>query len=167
LNGATHLATGILISAAMTTNPVGIAIGAIAALLPDIDEPNSMISRKIPIIPHIIGFFGHRKITHSLLGAFLFSMPIFIWLPEYLTIFIAGYLSHLLLDTMTDMGTPWLFPVGRNFSLKLGVSGGWLESIYIVCLFVIGSLWGQELFSAHIEAIKGWFLGMQFFRFLF
>lgn len=156
MNGATHFATGILLSAALTTNPAGIVVGSLAALLPDIDEPNSMLSRKIPIIPHVVGFFGHRKITHSLLGVFLFSIPVWIWLSEYLLIFIAGYLSHLLLDTMTSMGTPWLFPVGKNYSLRLGVSGGWLEGIYIVCLFIVGSLWGQGLFAPHMEAVRGW-----------
>lgn len=156
INGATHLATGILLSSALTTNPIGIAVGALAALLPDIDEPNSMLSRKIPIIPHIVGFFGHRKITHSLLGAFLFSVPMFIWLPEYLTVFVAGYLSHLVLDSMTNMGTPWLFPIEKNFSLRLGVSGGWLEGFYIVCLFITGSFFGENLFMPHIDAIRGW-----------
>lgn len=154
--GPTHLATGLIVSAAITTNPLGLVVGAVAALLPDIDEPNSMISKRIPIIPHIIGAFGHRKITHSLIGLFLFSIPVYLFLPnEMLMVFIAAYLSHLVLDSLTMMGVPWGYPIiQRHFGLSLGRTGGIIEGVYILGLFIIGLFLGADFFSPHIEQIR-------------
>jgi inner membrane protein len=127
--GPTHLATGVLVSAAITTNPMGILVGAIASLLPDIDEPTSMISRRVPILPSIFAMFGHRKITHSLLGLFLFSLVVFFIAKEYLLVFMAAYLSHLILDSLTPMGVPWGYPiVPKHFSYGMGLSGGVIEA---------------------------------------
>ena len=154
--GSTHMATGLIISTFITTNPVGVVLGTVAALLPDIDEPNSMISKRIPIIPHIIGLFGHRKITHSLIGLFLFSIPIFLFFSnEMLLVFIAGYLSHLVLDTLTKMGVPWGYPIiQKHYSLSLGRSGGVVERVYILALFAVVIFLGVEHFVPHMEQIQ-------------
>ena len=137
--GSTHLAAGIILSAALTSNPVGILAGGVASLLPDIDEPGSMLSRRIPVIPSLISVLGHRTITHSLLGLFLFSIPIFLFLKEYVLVFMFAYLSHLVLDTLTPMGVPWLWPViTKRFSLPVMRTGGIVEGIFVVT-FLIGS----------------------------
>ena len=42
---------------------MGISFGAI---FPDIDEPQSYIGRRVPILPRVIKtFFGHRGLTHQ------------------------------------------------------------------------------------------------------
>ncbi|MCT7578669.1 metal-dependent hydrolase [Aliarcobacter butzleri] len=50
----------------------GLSVGA---LFPDIDEPESYIGRRIPILPRIIKFFfGHRGLTHQFI---FFLIPFF------------------------------------------------------------------------------------------
>lgn len=151
--GPTHLATGILASAALSADPAGLAVGMAASLLPDIDEPNSIISRKLPFISFFVSLFGHRKLTHSLLGLFLFSAPLFIFARQYFLIGGVAYLTHLVLDSLTPMGVPWLFPFGRNYSFSLGGTGGIAEGVYIVLLFVVGTVWGQQIFKPYIVSL--------------
>ena len=51
---------------------LGLSIGG---LFPDIDEPQSYIGRRVPVLPRIIKyFFGHRGLTHQFL---FFILPIF------------------------------------------------------------------------------------------
>ncbi len=91
------------------------------ALLPDIDEPQSLIGRKTLGISNLIKFFfGHRGFTHSLLfvallGIVLVTLSHFRILP--LTVcagLILGCLLHLVGDMMTPSGVPLLMP----FSLQ-------------------------------------------------
>ncbi|WP_051966249.1 metal-dependent hydrolase [Thermanaerosceptrum fracticalcis] len=153
MTGPTHLATGILITASLTSDPKGLAIGMVASLLPDIDEPGSMISRKIPIIPYIISLLGHRTITHSLIGLVLFSGFLFVYAKEYLMVGGVAYLSHLILDTLTPAGVPWFYPLGRNYSLGLFRTGGLTEALYLVLLFVAGAVWGPLLFKPYMAQL--------------
>lgn len=56
---------------------------AIGSLIPDIDEPNSLLGRKLKFLSYPINiFFGHRTITHNIL--------IFLSLTNYL--YIQGYI---------------------------------------------------------------------------
>jgi membrane-bound metal-dependent hydrolase YbcI (DUF457 family) len=97
-----------------------------------------MLSKRIPIIPHIIGAFGHRKITHSLIGVLILGIAVFVFLPQYLKVFLACYLSHLVLDTITPMGVPWLYPIkDKHTSLAFGIPGGITEAIYILTLAIL------------------------------
>lgn len=51
---------------------LGLSIGSI---FPDIDEPQSYIGRKVPVLPRVIKyFFGHRGITHQFI---FFLIPFF------------------------------------------------------------------------------------------
>lgn len=55
--------------------PLYIGSLTLGALIPDIDEPQSYIGRKIPFLPRIIKYlFGHRGITHQ----FVFFLILFI-----------------------------------------------------------------------------------------
>lgn len=138
--GPTHAAAGAFTAAIITGfNPTAMAVGAVTALLPDIDEPNSMISRRIPIIPHIIGgIFGHRTITHSLLGLVFFALPVFVFWKEYFLVFIIGYLSHLLLDSFTKTGVPLGYPlIKKYYGPKLIRTGGIVEVFFIIFLVTV------------------------------
>lgn len=120
---------------------LGIFIGAVAGLLPDIDEPNSklgrggwmssklgplfkllavIISLPIRLVGYLIkGVLGHRGGTHSLAMSFVFT----ICLAIPLTIFFgnqadwviwaiwAGYLSHLFADMLNPSGVPLFWPL--------------------------------------------------------
>ncbi|MCL9823521.1 MAG: metal-dependent hydrolase [Helicobacter sp.] len=94
---------------------------SIGALLPDIDEPQSLIGRKTLGISNLIKFFfGHRGFTHSLLFVVLLAIALgaliyFKILSLILAIgLVLGCILHLIGDMMTPSGVPLLMP----FSLK-------------------------------------------------
>ncbi|SRR5258708_32996716 len=110
-----------------------IAVGAnlIGGLTPDIDQPTADLWHKFPagsffghLFAPLLG--GHRYISHSLLGILLFgflSNYILSWLGKVLLVdmqivwwsFMIAYLSHLIMDTFTREGVPWLFPLPFKF----------------------------------------------------
>lgn len=88
---------------------------AIGSIVPDIDEPNSILGRKIKFLSYPINiFFGHRTITHNLI---LFSViSIFLYIQEYnyFFAFSIGILIHILQDSITYQGIKnGLFPIQR------------------------------------------------------
>jgi inner membrane protein len=118
---------------------LGTALFALVAnqlggIAPDIDQPTAPFWRNLPVggyfgrvIDKMLG--GHRFISHSLLGAagfgFLswallkFIHPIIphtnvtvVWWA-----FMIGVASHLIMDTFTKEGVPWLLPI----PIKLGI----------------------------------------------
>jgi inner membrane protein len=104
----------------------------IGGILPDIDQPTAPLWRLLPIgkffgrgFDTLIG--GHRFLTHSLLGGALFGLLGW-WLlqaihPLVPTIdmvivwwaFMIGLVSHLLMDSFTKEGVPWLLPIPVKF----------------------------------------------------
>lgn len=98
----------------------------IGSIIPDIDHPNSYISRKLKITSKITtSICEHRGFIHSPLSWLLFSILILylkLFLNGILCILYAqfsmglsiGYLSHLILDSLTIGGTPMLYPISKN-----------------------------------------------------
>jgi inner membrane protein len=144
MTGRTHdLAAFTALSFIMATNPLpsmtlGTAIVAFSAnmiggLAPDIDQPTADLWRRIPagsivgrIIYPILG--GHRFISHSILGVFIFGFVVKYFLQAasgvlvvdrdiVWTSFMIGFISHLFVDMLTRDGVPWLFPI----PIKLGI----------------------------------------------
>jgi len=109
------------------------AIGAnmIGGLLPDIDDATADIWAKVrwgnvisKIIRPLMG--GHRMISHSLVGMFIAGQLLKLLLGALSTIILVdmdiiwwatmiGYLSHLVTDSLTTEGVPWLFPLPFRF----------------------------------------------------
>ncbi|MGH7245526.1 MAG: metal-dependent hydrolase, partial [Candidatus Levyibacteriota bacterium] len=105
------------------------AFGAnmIGGIAPDIDQPTADLWKKLPagflysrVFTTALG--GHRHISHSLLGIVIFgfgSMFLLSLLGKTILVnmdivwfaFMVGFLSHLIMDTFTREGVPWLFPV--------------------------------------------------------
>lgn len=97
------------------------ASAAVAALLPDVDHARSYIGRRLPGISHLVQWiFGHRTITHSLLGLAAFgvlavsaarawSVPDHVLAGAFL-----GYASHLASDAATPSGIPLFYPFSRR-----------------------------------------------------
>jgi inner membrane protein len=113
---------------------IGVSFGGIAALLPDADEPHSLVGRFLPAIWHE-WTPGHRGCTHSLLATAIWSFVA--WLTWYVMVLtgvasspssapVIGaaaasvarelgslvavcYVSHLLADSVTDHGVRWLY----------------------------------------------------------
>ena len=163
MTGRTHdLAAFTALSYVAATSPLqevslatlGVAIGAnfLGGLAPDLDQTTSDFwhhVRGVNVISRIIAplLGGHRFISHSILGIFLFgfivdkilemisgvlivNMDIVWWA------FMIGFVSHLVMDTFTKEGVPWLFPIPIRFGIPpfsfLRVkTGGMLEKSFI------------------------------------
>ena len=64
--------------------------------------------------------FGHRTITHSLLGILLLATafsPLLLFVPSIWKWLLIGYATHLLLDTANISGIPLLYPNRLQFWL--------------------------------------------------
>jgi inner membrane protein len=156
MNGPTHMAFGaaaaaVLIGpvAAVTgvgetpaiMMPLAVYLGAVAGLLPDIDEPNAMFCRGswlpkplrrtlgplvwVAMLPFklvgilIKGLLGHRGGTHSLAMSFivtlLFAIPVTLLFGRAgdwaILVLWAGYMSHLAADMLNPSGVPFVWPL--------------------------------------------------------
>ncbi|MBW3014946.1 metal-dependent hydrolase [Candidatus Woesearchaeota archaeon] len=140
----THLAFGFLFGLVlMPLVPVSNVIVYCALLLlfsvfPDIDTPNSFISRKIGFMSGFARFFvKHRGIFHSLLFALLFSVPVLVfWNKAYGFAIFFGYISHLIIDGFTKAGINFLHPFG-NLRLQGFVETGSLVETGFFLTFIV------------------------------
>lgn len=113
--GITHAAVGACIGAALG-GPSGSFVGAISALVPDVDEPNSTLGRKVPIISTLINLLlGHRGLTHTLLFSALTAAAVWAAFRQHFgLIWLAGCLSHIGLDCCTVSGCMPLKPISNR-----------------------------------------------------
>jgi inner membrane protein len=145
------------------TGLVAIAANLIGGIAPDIDQPTAPFWRNLPI-GNIFGRFfgkllgGHRFLSHSVLGIIIFGVLFQIILnflqPSIPKInldvvwwaFMIGFISHLIMDSFTQEGVPWLLPIPMKFGIPpiraLRVpTGGFLERFIIFPgLIVINAL---------------------------
>jgi len=135
----------------------GVLLGA---LLPDIDEPRSFIGRRLWVLSRIIrlfdiflrqggkSFLGHRGAFHSLLPIVLFGGLYFgidqasITYSDEIQLFIQGiiigYLSHLLLDLLTNRGIPLLYPFSsKKISISLFSTSSTGEWVFKLGMFIL------------------------------
>lgn len=159
--GSTHLTLGLaaglgigMVTHATLPEATGLAlIGAVAALLPDIDHPKSQLRQKLGVAGHVgLFWLSHRGLTHTLLFAVLVAVATMLFIPNTIGwAIVAGYTSHLVGDAVTRRGIPLLWPLsGQPFFLLprlLRIStGGWIErGVWLLCLVAIGvMLWRGE-----------------------
>ncbi len=116
----------------LATILVAVLANQLGGIAPDIDQPTAPFWRNLPV-GGIFGRFigkmlgGHRFLTHSLIGLVLmgflahlllvFLQPImphvqidYVWWA-----FIIGMVSHLIMDSFTKEGVPWLLPIPIKF----------------------------------------------------
>jgi inner membrane protein len=122
-----------LVHMSLATAAVALGVNMIGGIFPDIDQPTGALWHKLPV-GTILGkimhpFFGaHRSISHSLLGAFLAALLakiILNYTSSFLLVdnnivfltFMLGIGSHLVADTFTKEGVPWLFPIPIRFGV--------------------------------------------------
>jgi len=108
---------------------------------------------------------GHRHLSHSLLGIFLFTWVLGLLLNTiklpHLEVglvqlaFFLGQLSHLIADTVTIEGVPWFYPI----PFKIGIppfkfmrirTGGWVEKLIVFPLLLAFTIW---IYYSHHEVI--------------
>jgi inner membrane protein len=131
-------------------------------IIPDIDQPTAPFWRNLPIggvvgkvIAKMLG--GHRFLTHSLAGlvlvGFLFKMLLIFLQPLMSNVqidyvwwaLIIGMLSHLVMDTFTKEGVPWLLPIPVKFGFppvrRLRITTGkWTENFVTLPVLVVIAL---------------------------
>lgn len=144
-----HLAT---ILVALLANQLG-------GIAPDIDQPTAPFWRNLPVggifgrfIGRMLG--GHRFLTHSLIGLALMGFLVH-WLLTFLQpimphvqteyvwwAFMIGMISHLVMDSFTKEGVPWLLPIPIKFGFppvrKLRMTTGkGIENFIILPLLLV------------------------------
>lgn len=126
MRAGTHLAfAGLLgVSAAGFGGDITIASGAalaLGSLLPDVDTTRSEIGRFVkPLAGRLERRFGHRTLTHSLLGLAgvgIIASPLLVVHRNLWIALMTGCASHLLLDTANVSGVPLLWPHRVRFWL--------------------------------------------------
>jgi len=118
----------------LATAIVCVFANLMGGIAPDIDQPTAPLWRNLPvgkffgkIFDKLLG--GHRFLSHSILGLALFGFlahwlllflhPIMPRVDIHLAwwAFMIGMLSHLVMDTLTKEGVPWLLPIPIKFGL--------------------------------------------------
>lgn len=143
----------VIVSSPMVHVTFGTALVAFAAnmiggLAPDIDQPTADLWRRIPAGTVFSRFFtpflgGHRFLSHSIVGIFIFGFiakfllgatSSFLLVDQTIVwwAFMIGFISHLIMDTFTRDGVPWLFPLPLHigippFKILRLKTGGMLE----------------------------------------
>lgn len=138
--GKTHLAIGILLlfvfsrfTELLSTNKIlGASLLLFASLLPDIDNSRSIVGRKFKSVNWM---FKHRSFFHSIFAMILFTVLIqVIFNKQNLSLlFMFGYLSHLVADSLTIEGTKPFYPKKKVIKGKLRV-GSFLETVIFLIL---------------------------------
>lgn len=147
----------------LATVIIAILANLIGGIAPDLDQPTAPFWRNLPtgryfgrIFGVLIG--GHRFLSHSLVGLALFTF-LFHWLAVFLSpvmhgvdtgyvtwAFAIGMTSHLIMDSFTKEGVPWLLPIPFKFGFppvrRLRITTGkWFEAGVIFPLLVAFLLW--------------------------
>ncbi len=118
----------------LSTAITAVLANQIGGITPDVDQPTAPFWRNLPVggmfgrvIGRLLG--GHRFLTHSIVGLVLFG-----YLAKLLLLFVSplmpsvnidlvwwaymiGMVSHLLMDTFTKEGVPWLLPIPVKFGI--------------------------------------------------
>ncbi|ASL62841.1 MULTISPECIES: metal-dependent hydrolase [Bacillus] len=122
----THLTTSLAVALPVLASSGNLTVGNViaisfGALLPDIDEQHSWIGRRTRGVSDLMNtVFGHRGITHSLLGLVLVLIPILFAVgmtPLSFTngmCILAGYFLHLVEDSFSKKGIKWLLPISNK-----------------------------------------------------
>lgn len=157
---------------------VATALAAVLAnqlggIAPDIDQPTAPLWRNLPVGRYLGKVFGalvggHRFLSHSLLGLGLFAVLAMLFLEFVQTLiprvdigfvwfaFIIGMISHLVMDTFTKEGVPWLLPIPFKFGLPpirawRVTTGKGVEMYVVLPLLIITTVW---LASAHYDTLS-------------
>lgn len=163
LAAATGLLIVVLVQPSLPTLSLSTVIVALIAnqlggIAPDIDQPTAPFWRNLPIggifgrmVGKLLG--GHRFITHSIIGLLLAGFLINLLLTTLQPImpkvqiefvwwaFMIGMLSHLIMDSFTKEGVPWLLPIPIKFGFpplrRLRITTGeWGENFVIFPLLI-------------------------------
>lgn len=165
-------------SPSLVTAIVCVMMVMIGALTPDLDQPAANLwhrmlgGRTLGDIFHAFSG-GHRHVTHSVIGiviiAYAFHRLIATLItPEYhgaaylvWKAFMIGYISHPILDTFTDRGVPWLWPLPFHLRIPPGspavrvTTSSFVELILVRGMFVVIAI---LIIQTHWNILRDFFL---------
>ncbi|MFB6271103.1 MAG: metal-dependent hydrolase [Halobacterium sp.] len=130
---ATHALVGYTLGALALDRPLAGTVGALAA---DADF----------LFPDALAWpFVHRGLTHSLPVAALAVAAALAVDRRLGAAFGVGYASHLLIDTTTPTGVPWLYPLtDTSYYLDLATTGHSPVPTLVFWAGCLGLLWHQH-----------------------
>ena len=165
------IATQPILHITLATAFVAFSANMIGGLTPDIDQSTGALWHKMTL-GTIVGKFvaplfgGHRTISHSILGLVLFAVlsKLFLILISGILIvdidivwwsFMIGVVSHLVADTFTHEGVPWLFPIPIRFGIPpiqalRFHTGGLIEKGIVFPALLLVNMFIFYTFHAHI-----------------
>lgn len=146
----------------LATGIVSLSACLIGALAPDVDQSTANLWRRLPagtilgkLLAPILG--GHRMISHSIIGIILFGFLLKAFLNVAGTVvlvdmnivwwaFMIGFVSHLITDSITREGVPWLFPIPINFGFPpfrflRFKTGGFMEKSVVFPALILLNVW--------------------------
>lgn len=155
MQGPTHMAGGAAAAAAyviatqtqMQMPPIlavaAMGVGMVGGLIPDIDHPNSKISKSCKPVSALVSLiFSHRGLFHTPF-LYLILWGIWMWLcpnPEWLiwgNLVFLGIASHLFLDFLNPGGIPILFPIESKRRRLLRIKTGSKTELVIRWLLIL------------------------------
>ena len=187
MTGRTHdLAAITALGAVVMIEPLhtvtlGTALTALIAnqlggIAPDIDEPTAPLWRNLPIggvvgraTDKLLG--GHRFLTHSIVGAALFGGLVYELLKFFTPVlhgidthlvwwaFMIGIISHLIMDTFTKEGVPWLLPIPIKFGMPplraWRVTTGQAVEMFVIFpgLAIVDVWWGVAHYGRLVDLV--------------
>ena len=129
--GRTHMAIGI-----------AVALPVIKYLdLPYVYMTGSIIGSVAPDWDLYLGI-KHRTITHSLLFLLISSVLVGVFNIDMAILWFIAYALHLIADSFTKMGVPFLFPfIKKKYGLKLIYASG-AEDLFVllVAIYIISEM---------------------------
>ncbi len=163
----------------LATVLLAVLANQIGGIAPDIDQPTAPFWRNLPIggvvgriVDKMLG--GHRFITHSLVGLALFGFlahlllqalqPIMPTIDTWIVwlAFIIGMVSHLIMDSFTKEGVPWLLPIPIKFGFPPQrqfriTTGKFIESWLILPGLLVLDIWYVSThYHAVVALIRTW-----------
>ncbi len=146
----------------LATAFVAFSANMVGGLAPDIDQSTGALWKRIRLgsfLGKLLSpvFGGHRHISHSILGIVFFgviSKLILLLISSVLIVdmdvvwwaFMIGVLSHLISDSFTHSGVPWLFPIPVNIGIPPVKAlrfhtGSFIEKAIIFPGLILANMW--------------------------
>ena len=141
----THASVGLFIGllilklASLPVNEtVFLVLLVLGSIFPDIDNTKSVLGRRIKPLSML---FKHRGFFHSILPAVIIGIIIFLITSNsyYTAAYIVGFLSHLLIDSLTPGGINFFWPSKLKLKGKL-VTGSVFDWALLVIFIILDFL---------------------------
>lgn len=124
MTGAAHWCAGWIVGGVLTGDPALAFAAGLVALAPDIDHPQSTISRRAPGSWLLRLILTHRGFTHSLAALAIAGAAGSALVPaSWWLLIVAALASHIVCDMMTPAGVPLLWPMPRRYRLLPRAAG--------------------------------------------